>query len=416
MLTEKTISIVKATVPVLQEGGEALTRHFYKRMFSHNPEVQPFFNPAHQESGSQQQALAGAICAYAANIDNLDVLGSAVELIAQKHASLCIKPEHYLIVGENLLQSIKEVLGEGANDDVIEAWGEAYNFLAKILITREEQIYKNQEETLGGWRDFKYFKVVTKEKESDVITSFYLAPEDGSKPPSFKPGQYVTVRVPSPCGHTTMRNYSLSDKPDQDYFRISVKREDALDAHTPEGYVSNFLHKGVDIGHKIELAPPCGEFFLDINEKPNRPLVLLAAGIGVTPILSMLLSALDTTPDYKIFFIHACLHEKNQAFRDTIDELARQHSNLKVHYRYSDPAPEGVVRSNADNVSEGFVDTKLIKAMVGDSNADYYFCGPKPFMVNTYHNLLEWGIPTSQVNFEFFGPRQEIETLPAKAI
>src|SRR5690606_36073875 len=107
MLDEKTIQIVKSTAPILQEHGETLTRHFYKRMFSHNPEVGPFFNPAHQTSGSQQKALAGAICAYAANIDNLEVLGGAVELIAQKHASLQIKPEHYPIVGENLLASIR---------------------------------------------------------------------------------------------------------------------------------------------------------------------------------------------------------------------------------------------------------------------------------------------------------------------
>ena len=88
MLTEQTIAIVKSTVPVLEQHGELLTRHFYRRMFEHNPEVAPFFNRTNQASGSQQKALAAAICAYAANIDNLSVLGGAVELIAQKHASL----------------------------------------------------------------------------------------------------------------------------------------------------------------------------------------------------------------------------------------------------------------------------------------------------------------------------------------
>ena len=111
MLSEQTVAIVKSTAPVLQEHGETLTRHFYERMFRVNPEVKPFFNHSNQGEGSQQRALAGAIAAYAANIDNLDVLGGAVELIAQKHASLQIKPDHYPIVGENLLASIKEVLG-----------------------------------------------------------------------------------------------------------------------------------------------------------------------------------------------------------------------------------------------------------------------------------------------------------------
>ncbi|EDY16604.1 Nitric oxide dioxygenase [Chthoniobacter flavus Ellin428] len=112
MLTDQTIATVKATAPILEQHGELLTRHFYKRMFEKNPEVGPLFNRTNQEKGSQQKALAAAICAYAANIDNLEVLGGAVELIAQKHASLQIQPEHYPIVGENLLASIREVLGE----------------------------------------------------------------------------------------------------------------------------------------------------------------------------------------------------------------------------------------------------------------------------------------------------------------
>src|SRR6478672_8536369 len=141
MLKESTVAIVKSTAPILEEHGELLTRHFYTRMFKHNPEVAPFFNAANQAAGLQQKALAAAICAYAANIDNLEVLGGAVELIAQKHASLQIKAEHYPIVGENLLASIREVLGPGATDEVIEAWGEAYGFLADILIGRERQIY-----------------------------------------------------------------------------------------------------------------------------------------------------------------------------------------------------------------------------------------------------------------------------------
>src|SRR5918993_246981 len=155
MISAQTIDIVKSTAPVLNEHGEILTRHFYKRMFSHNPEVAPFFNPAHQAVGLQQKALAGAICAYAAHIDNLEFLGGAVELIAQKHASLQIKPEHYPIVGENLLASIREVLGAAATDDIINAWAEAYGFLAEILIGRERQIYRENAKKPGGWEGLK---------------------------------------------------------------------------------------------------------------------------------------------------------------------------------------------------------------------------------------------------------------------
>ncbi len=403
MLDEKTIAIVKSTAPVLAEHGETLTRHFYKRMFSHNPEVAPFFNPAHQTAGKQQRALAGAITAYAANIDNLEVLGGAVELIAQKHASLMIKPEHYPIVGENLLASIREVLGEAATDEIINAWAAAYGFLADILIGREQQIYDANAKKPGGWEGFKSFRISRKEKESSNITSFYLVAADGAPLPAFKPGQYITVRVKTPDGQTTMRNYSLSDKPGQPHFRISVKRELPPEANTPAGYVSNMLHDKMEPGDTIEIAPPCGEFFLDVTEKHERPLVLLAAGVGITPIMSILLSALDAFPKREIIFIHAALNENVQAFGKAVDALAQQHTNLKVYHRYSDAG------ERTGNASTGLVTAEYIEGLLPARDADYYFCGPQPFMVSIYHDLIKWGIPASQVYFEFFGPRQELQ-------
>lgn len=407
MLSQQTIDIVKSTAPVLDQHAETLTRHFYKRMFAHNPEVAPLFNPANQEAGSQQKALAGAICAYAANIDNLEVLGGAVELIAQKHASLMIKPEHYPVVGSNLLASIREVLGEGATDDVINAWAQAYGFLADILIGREAQIYKEHADTPNGWEGFSNFRIAKKEKESDIITSFYLTPANGGAVPTFKPGQYITVRVATPCGHTTMRNYSLSDKPGQDYFRISVKRETGPKADTPKGFVSNFLHDNIDVDSVIEVGPPCGEFFLDVEAKHERPLVLLAAGIGITPILSIVKTALDVTPEREIILVHASLNEKVAAFRATLDQLAEAHKNLTLRHCYSEPPTSDINRATTDHT--GLIDAALIETLVPERNADYYFCGPKPFMVNMYHQLLGWGIPASQIHFEFFGPRQDLQ-------
>jgi nitric oxide dioxygenase len=153
-----------------------------------------------------------AICAYAANIENLEVLGGAVELIAQ-HASLRILREHYPIVGDNLLASIREVLGAAATEQVITAWAEAYGFLAEILIRREKQIYSTHERTRNGWIDFKPFRVVRTVPESEIITSFYLQPADGGGVPLFKPGRYITVRIPNNRRQTTMRNYSLPTHP-----------------------------------------------------------------------------------------------------------------------------------------------------------------------------------------------------------
>jgi nitric oxide dioxygenase len=206
-----------------------------------------------------------------------------------------------------------------------------------------------------------------------------------------------------------MRNYSLSDKPGNPWYRISVKRETGGGESKPDGFVSNFLHQHVRAGDRIEVGPPCGEFFLDPSEQHRRPLVLLSAGVGITPVMSMLLSALERTPERQILFLHGCLNSRVHAFRQRIDALAKEHPNLTVVYRYDDPTEMDRQRMNGGPVSEGQIDAELIESLVPGRDADYYFCGPKPFMVNIYHQLLAWGIPASQAHFEFFGPRQDLE-------
>ena len=284
---------------------------------------------------------------------------------------------------------------------MIAAWAEAYGFLAEILIGREGQIYASHARVRHGWVGFKPFRVTRTQPESQVITSFFLQPADGAGIPVFKPGQYVTVRIPDDRGQTTMRNYSLSNAPGEDFFRISVKRE-------PKGFVSAFLHQSAREGTEIEVGPPCGEFFLDLTEKHERPLMLLSAGVGITPLLSMLLSVLKSQPERQVFFVHGALNGRVHAFRDFVRELAARHPNLAVHYRYNEATEED--RTMRWHDSEGLIDAELLEEMLPERDADYYFCGPKPFMVSIYHNLLKWGLPGSQVHFEFFGPRQELES------
>ena len=215
MLTANQLATIKATVPVLDANGEVLTRHFYERMFRENPEVLSFFNPANQHTGGQQRALAAAICAYAKHIENPSVLASAVELIAQKHASLGIQAQHYPIVGANLLASIKEVLGDAATADIIDAWAAAYNQLADLFIAREKKIYADQEAEYG-WTGFKRFVISKREQASDNIVSLYFTAEDGQALQAHLPGQYITLRVTPEGGMPIMRNYSLSNPAGED--------------------------------------------------------------------------------------------------------------------------------------------------------------------------------------------------------
>ncbi len=404
MLSAKTIDTVKATAPIIADQAEALTRHFYKRMFTHNPEVIPYFNQAHQREGRQQKALAAAICAYAANIDRLEMLGSAVELIAQKHASLQVKPEHYPIVGENLLASIREVLGTLASDEVINAWSEAYGFLAGILTSREGQIYDQQLQAPGGWADFKTFRVIRKERESEVITSFYLISSDGTQLPRFKAGQYITLRVPTRDGKfTTMRNYSLSDQPGKPWFRISVKREDGLAPQDPVGYVSHYLHSAVEVGSTVEVAAPCGEFILDPKADNSVPLVFLSAGVGITPIYSMLATALAEKADREVTLVHAVRNQQVQAFRESMETLAGQHLNLRLYYRYSEARSK--LEKSEGRSSAGLVDGRFLDSLNLNAAAEYYICGPEVFIAGVQSELLKRGVASENIHFEFFGPR-----------
>lgn len=144
MLDQKTIDIIKSTVPVLQEHGVAITTHFYKRMFENNPEVKALFNMDRQASGEQPKALAMTILAAAQNIENLSALLPAVEKIGKRHVEVGIRPEHYPIVGSNLLLAIKEVLGDAATDEVIVAWGKAYEVIAGIFIDVEAKLYNKE--------------------------------------------------------------------------------------------------------------------------------------------------------------------------------------------------------------------------------------------------------------------------------
>jgi nitric oxide dioxygenase len=413
MLSPVQIAIVKATVPALVAHGETLTRHFYRRMFTGNPEVKAFFNPAHQQGGSQQRALAAAICAYAQNIEQPAALAGAVELIAQKHASLNVLPEHYPIVGKHLLGSIREVLGAAATDDVIDAWAAAYGVLADILIHREAEIYR-EHEAQHGWRGFEPFAVDKKRRESDTITSFYLVRPDGAPPRLFKAGQYITVRVPTPDGGTTMRNYSLSCAPGAARYRISVKREVGATDDAPNGHVSNHLHDNVDVGHRVEVGPPCGEFTLDLPADPARPLVLISGGVGITPVLSMLHAALAANEQRDVLFVHGAINGRTHAFREEVLALADANARLRVHFRYSAPTRSDRERELFE--SEGLVTASLIESLLDGPDAEFYLCGPKPFMTLLFEGLIAWGVDPSRLHHEFFGPAQELKRADRVAV
>ncbi|SER56605.1 nitric oxide dioxygenase [Pseudomonas sp. NFACC02] len=393
MLNASDRAIVKSTVPLLESGGEALTTHFYKKLLSRYPQVRPLFNQAHQASGDQPRALANGVLMYARHIDQLEALGDLVAKIINKHVALQIQPEHYPLVGECLLEAIREVLGADiATDEVINAWGNAYGQLADILIGAEKSIYDEKAQAPGGWRGARAFKVVAKVPESAEITSFYFAPADGQPILSFTAGQYIGMQL-FLDGEEIRRNYSLSALAVDNQYRISVKRE-------PGGRASNYLHDHLNVGDSINMFPPSGEFTLTHSDKP---LVLISGGVGITPTLAMLEAALETPRP--IHFIHCARNGSVHAFRDRIEALADQHPQLKRFYCYNED--DGV---SPPAHATGLLDQARLEQWLPENrDLDAYFLGPKGFMATMKRQLTAAGVPEQQARYEFFGPASALE-------
>lgn len=396
-LSEQTIAIVKASVPALEAHGLQITHAMYGRMFE-NPMIRDLFNQSHHgDTGSQPKALAGAILAYARNIDNLGVLGAAVERIAQKHVGLQILPEHYPYVAEALLGAIKDVFGDAASDEILAAWGEAYWFLAHILIAREQAIYEGLATAPGGWSGWREFRIESKSAESDVITSFVLRPVDGGPVVEHKPGQYLTFWLELPGGYPQKRNYSISAAPNGETYRISVKRE-------PRGVASGWLHDHADVGTILKVAPPAGEFFL--AGQPSRPVVLLSGGVGLTPMVSMLESLARQGTQVPVHYVHGAQNGSTHAMRSHIRELASTSANITATTFYLEPRSEDVKGESYD--ADGLISVDWLKANTPIAEADYYLCGPKAFLRTFVNGLSLAGVSQDRIHFEFFGPADEL--------
>lgn len=403
-LKKETMDIIKATAPVLAEHGTTITSVFYKNMFNNNPELLNIFNKTNQSRGKQQEALANMVYQAAANIDRLEDIIEDVSLVAQKHRALNILPEHYPIVGENLLVAIKEVLGDNATDDIMGAWEETYGVLAQVFIDAEEALYKEAEEKAGGWRGFKDFIVTEKIEESDVITSFYLKPADYSKVPTYEAGQYLTVRVtPEGSDHMQIRHYTLSTKPNNDYFRISVKKEADF---TPNGVVSCHLHDHVNVGDTIEVSAPAGLFTLD---QGDHPITLISGGVGITPMISMLDQLAHDESSRDITFLHAAQHENVHAFHKDVQALVEKLDNAKYVYGYDNP----IIEEGEQNFN-GYINKDVLEN-IHQEDMVYYIVGPTPMMSAVASLLVEIGVDEDKIKYELFGPKEDIIKRPVEA-
>lgn len=255
---------------------------------------------------------------------------------------------------------------------------------------------------------FRRFRVVGRTVESADVTSFDLAPADGEAMWRARPGQYLTLRVPTVDG-PVLRTYSIStDAARSDATRISVKRETGPASATgaPAGTGSGWLHDAVAPGAEIEIAAPRGDFALDVASE--RPVVLLSGGIGQTPLLSMLHALARGTRS--AWYLHACENGEVHALHAEVRGLvAGAGGRLRHHVAYRTPTEADRARGGFD--AEGLIDRATLQALLPIDDYDCYLCGPTPFMVAQYRLLTGLGVPAERIRHEFFGEGASLEVL-----
>ncbi|QHC24724.1 globin domain-containing protein [Streptomyces sp. GS7] len=401
MLSPKSAATVRATLPAVGAAIGEITPLFYEKLFAARPELlRDLFNRGNQAVGSQQQALAGSIAAFAGHLlahpdTRPDLL---LTRIAHKHASLGVREDQYPIVHEHLFAALAEVLGDAATEEVVAAWDEVYWLMAHALIAVERRLCAAAGAVGGAvWRRYR---VAGRVQETADVATFFLRPADGAPVPPHRPGQYVSVQVQLPDGARQIRQYSLSGQADGG-LRISVKRVAAGADGSPAGAVSGHLHDRVHVGETLRVSAPFGDVVLD--DGPG-PVLLASAGIGCTPVIGMLAHlAADASPR-RVIAAHADRSPDSHAFRAELVQLTGKLTGATAELWYEEGAvPDAAAPGPAPAVTVhgGRMDLTRLDIPAGTTA---HLCGPVPFMKAVRAQLLASGVRPADIHYEVFGP------------
>ncbi|MGO1630412.1 MAG: FAD-binding oxidoreductase, partial [Staphylococcus equorum] len=324
----------------------------------------------------QSSALAMAVLAAAENIKDLSPIVPAIMPVVYKHCALQVKPEHYPIVGENLIWAIEEVTGLEDEDPIIQTWIKAYGEIADAFIGLEKEVYSNM-----AWDGFKPFEVTEITEETEIIKAFTIKSDDIDLS-QFVPGQYITVDITSDkLPYQAKRHYSIVDG-GKDFLTFGV-RKDVTEAH--EGEVSTILHDEVSVGDTLSLSAPVGGFTL--ANKENKQL-FLGSGVGVTPLVSMYKEAVSS--GLESTFLQSTSNAQNVAFENKLNDISDQSSLARFDTHFRD--------------EDGFIEVAQLQQYV-DNETEVYICGGDSFLKAMISELQTIGIPMDNIHFETFIPR-----------
>jgi nitric oxide dioxygenase len=394
MLSDTSLPVIKATLPVVGENIQEIASRFYAHMFEAHPELlNGLFNRGNQADGRQQQALAGSIAAFAGFLvnDPTHLPDHLLARISHKHVSLGLSPDQYEIVHDNLMWAIVDVLGEAVTPPVAAAWDEVYWLMANMLIHKERGLYaavRLSPETV--WRTWRVAEKI--QETQDVVTFIVERTDEREVKPSL-PGQYVTIKMEMPDGVHQPRQYSLTRADDGQHRQFAVKRVRAEGA--PDGEMSNLLHDNVQVGDAVVLSAPFGDVVLEYTD---RPLVLASAGIGITPMAGMLSHLVKSASQRKVVFLHADDSAETFALRDQVTADLLKMPDASMATWLLDPAGS---HEGYGGVQTGFMDVSAVDL---PEDAEYYLCGPVVFMQSVRTALIAAGVPAKDIQYEVFGP------------
>jgi nitric oxide dioxygenase len=393
LLSRQAEAVVRATAGVVAENAVAITSRFYPSMFEAHPELLNIFNRGNQANGEQRQALASAVVAYAVQLIDPDApsFRPVMQRIAHKHVSLGIRPEQYTIVGHHLMNAVAEVLGDAVTPEVAQAWDEVYWLFAAQLIAEEARLYTLAD--VDPAKPFRRHVVVERIDEATDTISLVFRPEDGGAVPAHLPGQYVSVLVELPDGSRQPRQYTVSTGPRENTLQVTVRRVRGVD-DAPDGVVSTFLHEHVEVGDVLQVGPPSGDLVLD---QGDDPLVLISAGVGITPVAAILDDLAARGEKRPVMFAHADRSAASHALFDATHASLSELGGAEVLTWYENVDEKGSERG----ARPGLMDLSSVE--IPDS-ADVFMCGPLPFMRDVRASLVRRGIPSTRIRYEVFGP------------
>ncbi|MGW8379382.1 globin domain-containing protein [Streptomyces sp. ODS28] len=411
MLSPQSAPVVRATLPAVRNALDEVAERFYAGMFADRPELlRDLFNRGNQANGAQRRALAGSVVHFAGALTGEpgtrpDVL---LERIAHRHAALGVTSEQYKLVQRYLFGALAEVLGDAVTPEVAAAWDEVYWLMANALIAREARLY--QEAGVAEGDIWRAMRVTGRTEEAPGVVSFTLTRADGGPNGPFLPGQFVSVRSELPDGARQIRQYSLSAGPHREEWRITVKRagggpagEGGDAAVDPEGEVSHWLHARVRPGDLLTVSAPFGGVALDTggqdgaDSSGDGPLLLVSAGIGCTPMVSMLDHLAASGSRRRVIVVHADRSPAHHAHHAELDRLVGELPGAEAHLWYEE-AHAAVPGARAGRADLG--------ALELPEGLTAYVCGPSPFLRAVRGDLLRGGVPAADIRYEIFGPDQ----------